>query len=275
MELFPAFEHWLGGDTREALAEAERFAQKLGSTPLGEQELAVLSLGHFFLTLGKLETAEKLLQRVSTPFSRFPSLAAVSYYRGDRAGLREHLRAALASREPMDPVIGVLLARTGWLSEAERLISEQEKTKAYSPGFIEVARAELALARGQTAEAVSQLKKARERWPINSSNTFFLGTETLATALTQQGDAEGAIRVLELASKQKTRAIFNWVSAAPSWMRTQLLLAKLYRKVGRQEDARRIEGELRGLLAYADPDHVMLRELNRSESAAKIAAKAR
>src|SRR6266508_224810 len=263
VELFPAFEYWLSGDTREALAEAERFAQKLDSTPLGEQEMAVLSLGGFFQTLGKLETAEKLQQRVSTPFFRFAALAMVSYFRGDRAGLEEHLRAALASREPMDTLIGVLLARTGSLSEAERLISKQENARTYSGGCIEVERAELAFARGQTAEAVRQLKAGRERAPFNSSNTFFLGTETLATALSQQGDMEGAVRVLELASQQRTRAIFHFVSAGHSWMRTQLLLAKLYRRVGRQEDARRIAGELLKLLVYADPDHVLLRELKR------------
>src|SRR5207253_2983753 len=78
VELFPAFDRWLAGDTREALAEAERFAKRLGSTPLGQQDLAVLPLGHFFLTLGKLEAAEKVLQRVSTPFHRCASLAALS-----------------------------------------------------------------------------------------------------------------------------------------------------------------------------------------------------
>lgn len=275
VELFPAFEHWLGGDTGKALAEAERFAQELESTPSGEQEWAVWSLGHFFLTLGKLETAEKLFQRVSTPFRRFPPLAMVSYLRGDRAGFRKRLSAALANPGRRDPAIAVLLARAGLLSQAEREISGQENAKTDIPGFIEVERGELASARGQAAEAIRQLKKGRERDPVNSSNTFFLGTETLATALSQQGDVDGAMRVLELASQQKARAIFALASAVPSWMRTQLLLAKLYRKVGRHEDARRIEAELLGLLAYADPDHVLLRELNRSESASKISAKGR
>lgn len=45
-------------------------------------------------------------------------------------------------------------------------------------------------------------------------------------------------------------------------------LAQLYRKVGREEEAQKIEAELLKLLAYADPDHPMLVALQRSQEVA-------
>ena len=52
------------------------------------------------------------------------------------------------------------------------------------------------------------------------------------------------------------------------WMKTQLRLAQLYRKVGREQEAREIEAELLKLLAYADADHPFLRQLQRSQEVA-------
>jgi hypothetical protein len=46
-------------------------------------------------------------------------------------------------------------------------------------------------------------------------------------------------------------------------MRNRLDLAKLYRSVGRVEEARAIEAELSKLLALADADHPILLELKR------------
>lgn len=41
-------------------------------------------------------------------------------------------------------------------------------------------------------------------------------------------------------------------------MRIQVKLAEVYRKLGRQSDAEKIEKELLTLLAYADPDYPIL-----------------
>ena len=53
------------------------------------------------------------------------------------------------------------------------------------------------------------------------------------------------------------------MSGATLWMRDQMDLARLYRRLGRLQDAEKVEDELRTLLAYADPDYPMLVELNR------------
>jgi len=44
----------------------------------------------------------------------------------------------------------------------------------------------------------------------------------------------------------------------------------LHREMGRAADARKIEDELRTLLALADPDHPILRQLDRTEDLALL-----
>ena len=91
-------------------------------------------------------------------------------------------------------------------------------------------------------------------------------SESLARAWEQQGNFQKAIGVLEEVHPFKTRYLFP--GGAPGWMKTQLRLAQLYRKVGREQEAREIEAELRKLLAYADPDYPILRQLQRTPNLA-------
>ncbi len=51
-------------------------------------------------------------------------------------------------------------------------------------------------------------------------------------------------------------------------MQRQLLRARLYRKVGRMQETEEIEAELRMLLAYADADHAILRQLGATQALA-------
>jgi hypothetical protein len=48
------------------------------------------------------------------------------------------------------------------------------------------------------------------------------------------------------------------------WLRIQAHLAQLYRQMGRAEDARKVEDQLRRILAYADSDHPVLQQLKHS-----------
>ena len=51
-------------------------------------------------------------------------------------------------------------------------------------------------------------------------------------------------------------------------MRIEWRRSELYRKIGRDEEAREIEAELLKLLAYADPDHPILRQLRATQALA-------
>jgi hypothetical protein len=46
------------------------------------------------------------------------------------------------------------------------------------------------------------------------------------------------------------------------WLRNQARLSTYYHRLGRDSDARTVDEQLRKLLAVADPDHPILRQLN-------------
>ena len=264
LELFPANERWLEGDAAGALALATRFAKKLDSTPSLKRDLVFSQLGNFFLTLGRLRTAEELFRRRSDPTY---ALTRLSLLRENRQELKRLSSAFVAQTYDVHLGIGVFLARTGLVDKAERVLAEWERKPAEArPGELEAARGELAMARGQTAEAIQHLRNSLERTRDFGSFEFLLGMETLASALARQGDLDGAIGVLELGSKQRRQMAYHWVSNGVVWERNQLLLARLYRKAGRTVDAQRIEADLLKLLAAADADHPILLELQRLQS---------
>ena len=92
--------------------------------------------------------------------------------------------------------------------------------------------------------------------------------EILAEAYTRQGNLGAAIQLLEEASE---KAPISFQLYSPSlWLRLQAQLADLYHQTGRAEDAREIEDEVRTLLAYADTDHPILRQLDRTEDLALL-----
>ncbi len=75
--------------------------------------------------------------------------------------------------------------------------------------------------------------------------------------------------MLEEASSKKTFLVQG--GSAPLWFRIQWRLAEVYRKLGRDEDIRRIEEELLGLLTYADPDHPILAQLKHLQASTRLA----
>jgi tetratricopeptide (TPR) repeat protein len=154
----------------------------------------------------------------------------------------------------------------GLLSEAETQLSSYTAERNWWTAPIPVMRAELALAKSEELEAIPMLEQGLHTSRIFGFPVFFLGSESLADLWEKQGDLEKALKVLEAASQEKTRAIFY--SASPLfWMRVQAQLAELYRKLDREQEAQEIETELRQLLKYADADHAILRQLKRYQQA--------
>ena len=119
---------------------------------------------------------------------------------------------------------------------------------------VDYARGELALARGQVPEAIRLLQACFDSLHKRRDGYAPMTSEALARALVAQGDLTGAVQVLKLGITEYMIIAID-VGYVPQH-KYQLL--QLYRKLGRQEEARKTEAEIRAMLAVADSDHPIL-----------------
>lgn len=266
-ELSSAMDDWQLGEVTQVLSEVNRVAQTIDTRPKELREHFASKLGDAYLTLGKLKLAEQVDQNMPD------KLGSVALARRDMVALRAwgaKRRTAVGL-----PVLAIFLARAGLVSQAQKELSAMEKQiqkeltatekkemDEIDRGFVKVVQGELALAQGHRAAAIPLLREAIGQIPAYIPS-HLLGVESLAGALEQNGEFPQAIQVLEESSRQKGLA---GLSAGWLWMRNQFRLAQLYRKAGREDEARKIEDELLKLLAYADSDYPMLLDLNRLQN---------
>ena len=120
-------------------------------------------------------------------------------------------------------------------------------------------RGELARLEGRLGEAIPLLEEGLAELRTNSS-LFYLMSDSLALAWLAQDEPSRAARVLDEAAQAAPAPLLG---AASFLLTVELRRAQVYRQLGRVEEAEQIEAGLRTLLAHADPDHVILRELKR------------
>lgn len=258
VKLFPIYEHWRRGDIRQAHDELVQLDSVKG--------LEAPYVGLMYLPFGELKEAERhILAQQDMKSARndlHETLALVAFARGDSSALKRNLQQAYDEPDP-GSYIAVLMVHAGLWDKVERGIRKNTPTKP--PTIIE---GEFALARNKTAKGISLLEEGlssllRDPWHTSCS---FIGFEDLAEAYVKQGKHGDAVRVLEESSKQWNQNYFGPGGTAyrvPMWMKNQMLLAGLYRKMGREQDAKKIEDELSNLLMFADSDHPILRELQK------------
>ncbi len=301
---FPAFEALLHADPETALREADRSLERLRSVE-GGRFVNDSPMGALYLTLGKIERAREWFEETTEPgVGRQIFLAAIAYVEEDRKAMTEHLEQALKARDSqrlirdsvrvfgrpgtLMPTFQLLLARGGLLSETkfnartDPLSIRQDSVESSSPGQrarqqrIEkrhgILRGVVALNRGNRIGGLRILGDALSSInPTNYSSaaTYFMGSEILAEAWREQGDSTHAARVLRTALEKEAFLLLDQsVLTGPLWLKLQAQLAQLYREMDLNEDARKIEDELRRHLALADPDHPILRQLDRTQDLA-------
>ena len=210
----------------------------------------LLFASHRYLTLGMLDAAHDMAVQIDSKICP-ATLAFVAWARDDRQAERVHLR-----RCPPNPYVVIRLARLGAPDEAREAL-EAWKTGARA-GQLRTIRGELARLEGRLGEAIPLLEEgiAERR---NNGSLFYLGSDSLALAWLAQDEPSRAARVLDEAAQALPLGMM------PGFFRlaVQLRRAQVYRQLGRVEEAEQIEAGLRTLLAHADPDHVILRELKR------------
>jgi hypothetical protein len=224
-------------------------------------------------------------------------LAAIAYVEEDHKAMTEHLEQALKARESRRRIRGerntrrgpvgirpalawqtfqLLLTRGGLLSEAD-LNARTDPGRPDFPGeWIkkrnDILRGVLAVSRDNRIEGLRMLGDALLSISLtdnNSAATYFVGSEILAEGWRERGDWTNAAEVLRAAVEQEAFLLLDQsVLTGPLWLKLQAQLAQLYREMGQDEDARKIEDKLRRLLALADPDHPILRQLDHTQDLA-------
>ena len=260
VQLFPAYEHWLQGDIGKAHDE---LVQTDNSGQAGDPT----DMGLFYLAFGEIKEAEQHFRAQPDRREREELLAFVSFIRGDGSALKYHLQRTDEDPGPRSN-IAVLMVHAGMWSNVERGI--RNRRNSVSAKFLDIPEGELALARKQTARGIALLEEG-VNLPRGSRNmTLFLGFGDLAEAYRTQGKLDAAVRVLEESSKQWSQSYFGPLATGirvPIWMNNQMQLADLYRTMGREQEAKKIEDELSKLLVYADADHPIRRELEKRRHA--------
>ena len=271
LELFPAWDYWSQGHVEEALREVNRVADSLHSRSGEEREVFAFYVALHYLPFGKLGAAEEIFQEIpkEAQWPRWPE-AIACFLRDDPQALKDHFRRYDHTPQARYtfPIPAFLLIRAGLLPEAQKMISSLGET----PGWkihVNALAGELVLAQGQTEKAIPLLEQglseARNREMLH---IFFFASESLARAWERQGDSEQALQVLEEASRARKEFGELWPLSETLSMRLQWQRAKLLRNMSREGEAQEIEAQLLQLLAYADPDHGILRALRNSRGVA-------
>lgn len=260
--LYPAHAAWVKGDLDGALAEVAEVAGQIDSTAEEDRNPLRWEVGSFYLILGREPTARQFFQAMTGP-PDYLALAGLGH--DDQPAVRKYVQFAPASHRA-----AILMARAGLLAEAEKAIADPDTVRrAYAPFLPGVwdtlARGELALARGRTADAIPLLEEAVQMLRVWPTPYFFLGSEALARAWEQQGDVAKSMAVLEDASEYGPAAVF-WGPAPLFWMKNELRRAELYRRLGREADRQRVHAELAKLLTHADPDFPILQQIRHSQA---------
>jgi tetratricopeptide (TPR) repeat protein len=245
------------GDLETTLAELDRLSHTVDTRSGAERDAYCIHSARGYLRFGKLRTAESFARKINTPNGPL-ALALIALTRNDRVGLRKSLV------ELRNSAVAVpLLIRAGFLAEAQTLISDPAMKEE---AFLKVYEGEIALARGQRMHAIPLLQQGiRSAQSSCNWEGFYCGTESLATIYEQQGDLLAALGVLEQACREDELGGEAGNIPRVFWLRDKAHLARLYRRLGRSEDAQKVESELSRLLAYADADHPILVQLRRSQ----------
>lgn len=262
VQLYPAYQAWMEDDVVLASKELKE-AEKHPITEDGVSELQ--DFASFHETLGQAREANAWLQNISGQWNRVDDLAVLQYDRGEHAALLDSLRTVARFKVCCFPSPISIMIQEGLLSDAKLAI----KRKGLRGNWTDVLSGQLLLANHRLAQGIPELLKGLQR--TGPSVPYFLGAQSLAQAYESEADLPAALRVLQDVSANRAGNSLIAVGNGPFWMRDQIELARLYRRLGRVQDAEKIENELRKLLAYADPDFPILLELNKLQDTSTIA----
>ena len=252
------------GDMVRGLQELDRVAAKLENALGDSRSLFLDELGNRYFYLGRLHDAERYYRQLSGGTLHM-ELGALAEVRGDEQIFRKELLAQFASGEELGPGTAARLAREGFISASEKVLAGPLMKQIQPISRIQAAHGELMFARGHRREGLSEMTAAWQSLRPSRNDNAMMVAQYLSDALTKSGRIGEAIEVLEQALADKPDpAALRWITGS------ELRLCRLYKAVGREQDARAMEFKIREQLSVADADHPMLAALETSDTIAAV-----
>jgi serine/threonine protein kinase len=255
VRLYDAYAAFQSGDPRRAAQEADAVAASLSELDPRERPIIEHLLCQLYLTLGQLRKAEPFVKK------DIQSRLTLLTLRDDIDGLRELLTTTKSGASP-NPSRAYFLVAAGLQDEADReraKFTDADRRQRWGWQAV-LLDGLIALARGQTADAVAPLARTCKYpgiWDPWGSLVVLRGVVCLrlADALEASGDLPGANEAVRHALSPLPEASF-YTSGPPPLTMTLVLAERRVRLMkavgitGTQEDVR-----FRNLLTVADADH--------------------
>jgi len=253
---FHFHELWMRDDVNGALAELQRLSQQAPDVdnPQGQRAFK-FTTALCYLVLGRVQTARKLVETIE-------DLPYVDYHTWFLFDIGDDTSARARTGLRLDPAQGgipVFLARY-WPDRIRKLLPDMKQR--LDPVQLNGMLGEMALSEERFTDAVSLLQRTFGEESQNRTAFAQLTGADLATALEKSGDEANALRVLEKVSTMRMWNVPGLTFYGVFWLRNQARVSAYYHRLGRNQEARTIDDQLRKLLAAADPDHPILQQLN-------------
>lgn len=243
---YSALGAWLEEDVERCRTEIDRMAEMLP-----DDDLWIANAAIAYMTLGQLERAGRLLERVADTSARLRWGTFRALLAGDITAARR-MAASLSDERP-NPLSALAMIRAGQTPAAARMI--QRWPRAFYSDAALVAQGGLALQMKPTGNAVEGLLQAVQSISDAPLAERWLGTQVLAEAYLAQGDPGRAISALEVTASAP-RACGGFPTAV-FWPQTRYDLMQLYRRQNRFKEADAIRNQLDRLLRVADANYVI------------------
>ena len=242
---YSALAAWAEGDVTRCLARLDEVTKELPDDGWGVYTAAG------YMTLGRVQQAERLLERVNNTAVRQRWRMWNALLAGDMRAASK-MAAAMKDGNP-NPLTAIAMIRAGQVDAATRMIQR------LNPGFYVdsamVARSQLSLRHnrlGETVELLPEVLRSISNAPLAER---LLAPQILAEAYSNQGNLDRAISVLEEATAAP-RTCGEFLSAV-FWPLLRYDLMRLYGRQNRLKEAAAVRQELEGLLGLADANYVI------------------
>jgi tetratricopeptide (TPR) repeat protein len=249
---FHAHDLWMHDDARGALAELQRLsAQGKDLSDSTTRLRFTFEMASFQLSLGKFQSTQQLRASIDDPQPSW--IPTVYFFKGDEDHAREGAALIPPGYPPGQWGLPAFLVARLWPPGAEKKLPAER---------IPLIDGEVDLTQGRVSDAVALLQRAFDDTYRNHLPQVQWVADSLVTALERAGNSQKALEVLEATSGTRLWTTPAMTTYQAFWLRDQARLSAYYHRLGRQAEARKIDDQLRKLLAVADPDDPILRQLN-------------